>query len=90
MYEAADIKIITSKMCAADVLFRDFKKPFLKQKVDIAMLDRIEATAINEKLGASEVIDMMAKLNIKNSDIDRDIGNIARGMTLISTLTSND
>jgi len=64
---------------------RDFKKPFLKQKVDIATLHRIEAVAINEKFGAAEASEMMTKLNIKNSDTDRDIINIARGMTLIST-----
>jgi len=85
MYEAADIKIITRKTYATDVLLRDFKKPFLKQKVDIAILHRIEAAAINEKFGATEASEMMTKLNIKNSDTDRDIRNIARRMTLIST-----
>ena len=89
MYEAADIRIITNKTCATDVWLRESRKPLLKQEIDIAMLVRIEAAAMSKKLGSAEIIDMLAKLNIKNNDTARDRENMDRGMTLIFTSTSN-
>ena len=53
------------------------------------MLLRIEAAATSKKLGSAEMIDILTKLNIKNADTARDRENMARGMTLIFTSTSN-